>query len=43
LLHGPVFLTVWEANIPKNKRIAKEIKDDCEEIFYLVDKGSLGI
>ena len=34
---------VWEANIAENKRMAKEIKDDCEEIIDLLDKGSLDI
>ena len=36
-------LKVWETNIAENKKIAKEIKDDCEEIFDLLDKESLGI
>ena len=36
-------LKVWETNIAENKKIAKEIKDDCEEIFDLLDRGSLGI
>jgi len=36
-------LKVWEANIAKNKKINKEVKDDCEEVFDLLDKGSLGI
>jgi hypothetical protein len=36
-------LRVWETNIAENKKITKEIKDNCEEIFDLLDKGSLGI
>jgi hypothetical protein len=40
---GNITCKVWEANITKNKRMAKGIKDDCEEIFDLLDKGSLGI
>ena len=36
-------LKVWEANIMENKRIVKEIKDDCEEVFDPLDKGSLNI
>jgi hypothetical protein len=42
-IRGDIMLKVWEANIAENKRMAKEIKDDCEEIFDLLDKGSLGI
>jgi hypothetical protein len=42
-IRGDIMLKVWENNIAENKRIAKEIKDDCEEIFDLLDKGSLGI
>ena len=36
-------LKVWEANIMESKRIVKEIKDDYEEVFDLLDKGSLNI
>jgi hypothetical protein len=42
-IRGDIMLKVWEANIAENKKIAREIKDDCEEIFDLLDKGSLGI
>jgi hypothetical protein len=42
-IRGDIMLKVWETNIAENKRIAKEIKDDCEEIFDLLDKRSLGI
>jgi len=42
-IRGDIMLKVWETNIAKNKRIAKEIKDDCEEVFGLLEKGSLGI
>jgi len=36
-------LKVWENNIAKYKKIVKEIKDDCERIFDLLDTESLGI
>jgi hypothetical protein len=42
-IRGDIMLKVWEANIMENKRIVKEIKDDCEEVFDLLDKGSLNI
>ena len=31
-----------ETNIVKNKKIVKEIKDDCEGIFDSLDKKALG-
>jgi hypothetical protein len=36
-------LKVWDANIAESKKMAKEVKDDCEETFDLLDKRSLGI
>jgi hypothetical protein len=42
-VRGDIMLKVWETNIAENKKITKEIKDDCKEIFDLLDKGSLGI
>jgi len=36
-------LKVWETNISENKKIVKEIKDDCEGIFDSLDKKTLGI
>jgi hypothetical protein len=42
-IRDDIMLKVWETNIAEKKKIAKEIKDDCEEIFDLLDKGSLGI
>ena len=36
-------LKVWENNIAEYKKIVKEIKYDCERIFDLLDKESLGI
>jgi hypothetical protein len=42
-IRGDIMLKVWETNIIENKRIVKEIKDDCEEVFDLLDKRSLNI
>jgi hypothetical protein len=36
-------LKLWETNIIENKRIVKEIRDDCEEVFDLLEKRSLNI
>jgi hypothetical protein len=38
-----IMLKLWETNITENKRIVKEIRDDFEEFFDLLDKGSLNI
>jgi hypothetical protein len=42
-IRGNVVLKLWETNITERKRIAKETRDDREEFFDLVDKGSLNI
>ena len=42
-IRGDIMLKLWETNITENKRIVKEIRDDCEEFFDLLDKGSLNI
>jgi DUF4097 and DUF4098 domain-containing protein YvlB len=42
-IRGDIILKTWEANIVEIKRMAKEIKEDCEEAFDLLDKKSLGI
>jgi hypothetical protein len=42
-IRGDIMLKVWENNIAEYKKIVKEIKDDCERIFDLLDKESLGI
>ena len=34
---------MWEADLAKNKRITREINDDCQGIFYLLEKASLNI
>jgi hypothetical protein len=42
-IRGDIMLKLWETNITESKRIVKEIRDDCEEVFDLLDKGSLNI
>jgi hypothetical protein len=42
-IRGDIMLKVWETNIIENKRIVKEIKDNCEEVFDLSDKRALNI
>jgi hypothetical protein len=42
-IKGDVMLKLWETNIIESKRIAKETRDDHEEVFDLVDKGSVNI
>jgi hypothetical protein len=42
-IRGDIILNTWEANIVESKRMAKEIKEDCEEIFHFLNKESLGL
>jgi hypothetical protein len=42
-IRGDIMLKLWETNITENKRIVKEIRDDCKEFFDLLDKRSLNI
>jgi AAA+ ATPase superfamily predicted ATPase len=42
-IRGDIILKTWEANIAESKRAAKEIKEDCEEMFYLLNKESLSL
>ena len=42
-IRGDILLKTWEANIAERKILAKEIKEDCEETFDVLDKKSLGI
>ena len=37
-IRGDMILKVWEANIAESKLMAKEIKEDCEEVFHFLDK-----
>jgi hypothetical protein len=34
---------VWEADLAENKRITREVNDDCQGIFDLLEKASLNI
>jgi hypothetical protein len=40
---GDVILKVWEADLAKNKRITRDVNDDCQGIFNLLEKTSLNI
>ena len=40
---GDVILKVWEADLTENKRITRDVNDDCQGIFYLLEKTSLNI
>jgi hypothetical protein len=42
-IRGDILLKRWEANIAESRRFSKEIKEDCEETFNLLDKKLLGI
>jgi hypothetical protein len=42
-IKGDIILKVWEANLAKNKRITREVSDDCQGIFDLLEKASLNI
>jgi hypothetical protein len=42
-IRGDIMLKAWETNIVENKKIVKEIKDDCEGIFDSLDKQALGL
>jgi len=40
---GDIILKVWEANLAEYKRITREVNDDCQEIFDLLERASLNI
>ena len=40
---GDIILKTWETNIAGSKRMDKEVKKDCKEIFHSLDKESLGL
>jgi hypothetical protein len=42
-IKGDIILNSWEANIAKTKKMAKEVKEACEEDFHSLDKESLGL
>ena len=42
-IKGDIILKVWEASLAENKRITREVNDDCQGIFDLLEKASLNI
>jgi hypothetical protein len=42
-VRGDIILNTWEANIAESKIMAKQINEDCEEVFDLLNKESLSI
>jgi hypothetical protein len=40
---GDIILKIWEASLAENKRITKEVNDDFQSIFDLIDKTPLNI
>jgi hypothetical protein len=42
-IRGDIILKAWEANIAESKKMAKEVKEACEESFHSLDKESLGL
>jgi hypothetical protein len=37
-VRGDIILKTWEDNITESKRMTKEIKEYCEEIFHFLKK-----
>jgi hypothetical protein len=42
-IRGDIILKTWETNISKSKKMAREVKKECEEVFDQLDTKSLGI
>ena len=40
---GDIILKVWEASLAEYKRITREVNDDCQGIFDLLERTSLNI
>jgi hypothetical protein len=40
---GNILLKAWEHNIAENKKMAKEVRDSCEETFGLLNKNLLDL
>jgi hypothetical protein len=40
-IKGDIILKIWETNIAESKRMAKEVKEACEESYHSLDKESL--
>jgi hypothetical protein len=39
---GDIILKTWESNIAKGRKMAKELKESCEEVFCSLNKELLG-
>ena len=42
-IKGDIIIKVWEANLAENEKITREVNDDCQGIFDLLEKTSLNI
>jgi hypothetical protein len=40
---GDIILKTWESSIAGSRKMAKEVKDFCEEAFHSLNKESLGL
>ena len=40
---GDIILKTWESSIAQSKKMAKEVKEFCEEAFHSLNKESLGL
>jgi hypothetical protein len=40
---GDIILKTWESNIAEGRKMAKEVKESCEEVFGLLNKELLGL
>jgi hypothetical protein len=42
-IRGDIIIKAWEANLAENKTITKEVSDECQGIFNLMEKASVNI
>jgi hypothetical protein len=40
---GDIILKTWESSIAERRKMAKEVKEFCEEVFHSLNKESLGL
>jgi DNA repair exonuclease SbcCD nuclease subunit len=40
---GDIILKTWESSIAESRKMAKEVKESCEEAFHSLNKESLGL
>jgi hypothetical protein len=40
---GDIILKTWESSIAESRKMAKEVKESCEEAFHSLKKESLGL